>query len=228
MEKIIRLIKKDKNYRFSTNLTPYEMFLVTYPRLIQIFRGMFVRLFLKESNGLLFIGYKVSLNHMNKISVGRNVIIADYVNLNALSTNGIVLGDNVTISQNSILIGSGVIRNKGVGITIGNNTGINARAYLGGQGGINIGNDVIIGPDVKIFSENHIFSSIDIIIKNQGESRKGVIIEDNCWIGAGAIILDGVRLGKGTIVAAGSVVTKSFATNLIIGGVPASIIKERR
>lgn len=227
MEKIIQFIKKDKNYKFSTDLSLYEMILVSYPRVIQILRGFFYKILLKKSKGLLFVGSKVSINHKNMIQLGKNVIIDDCVHINALSLNGIVFGDNVTISRNSIIICSGVIRNKGVGIVIGNNTGINARAYFGGQGGITIGNDVIIGPDVKIFSENHIFSSIDIIIKNQGESRKGVIIEDNCWIGAGSIILDGVRLERGSIVAAGSVVTKSFSENSIVGGVPAKLIKNR-
>lgn len=226
MEKIIQFLKKDKNYKFSTNLSYYEMILVAYPRVIQLIRGLIYKIALK-STGLLFVGYKASISHKNMIKFGKNVIIDDYVHINALSLNGVVFGDNVTISRNSILICSGVIRNKGVGITIGNNTGINARAYMGGQGGIKIGNDVIIGPDVKIFSENHIFSSIDVIIKNQGESRKGVVIDNNCWIGSGAIILDGVNLGSGCVVAAGSVVTKSFGENSIIGGVPAKLIKNR-
>ncbi len=226
MEKIVQFFKGDKNYKFSINLSFYEFFLVSYPRVIQLMRGVLYKISLKSA-GLLFVGYKVSISHKNMIRVGKNVIIEDYVHINALSVDGILLGDNVTIARNSIIICSGVIRNKGLGVVIGNNTGINARAYLGGQGGIKIGNNVIIGPDVKIFSENHIFSSLDTIIKNQGESRKGVIIGDNCWIGAGVIIVDGVNLGEGCVVAAGSVVTKSFQAFSVIGGVPAKVIKIR-
>jgi acetyltransferase-like isoleucine patch superfamily enzyme len=227
MEKIIRFIKQDKNYAFTTNLSLYEIVLVSYPRIIQLLRGFFYKIWLKKSKGLLFIGFKVSINHKNMIQFGQNVIIGDYVNINALSLNGIVFGDNVTISRNSIIVCSGVIRNKGVGIVIGNNTGINVRAYLGGQGGITIGNDVIIGPDVKIFSENHIFANTDVIIKDQGETRKGVIIGNNCWLGAGSVVLDGVNLGDGCVVAAGSIVTKSFPENSILAGIPAKIIKTR-
>jgi acetyltransferase-like isoleucine patch superfamily enzyme len=120
-----------------------------------------------------------------------------------------------------------VIRNFGKGIIIGNNVGLNARVYLGGQGGIEIGENVIIGPDVKIFSENHNFANKEILIKEQGETRKGVKIGSDCWIGSGSIILDGVNLGHGCIVAAGSVVTKSFLPFSVIGGVPAKIIKLR-
>lgn len=226
MEKIVQFFKGDKNYKFSTNLSFYEFFLVSYPRVIQLMRGVLYKISLKSA-GLLFVGYKVSISHKNMIRVGKNVIIEDYVHINALSVDGILLGDNVTIARNSIIICSGVIRNKGLGVVIGNNTGINAGAYIGGQGGIKIGNNVIIGPDVKIFSENHIFSSLDTIIKNQGESRKGVIIGNNCWIGAGVIIVDGVNLGEGCVVAAGSVVTKSFQAFSVIGGVPAKVIKIR-
>ena len=67
--------------------------------------------------------------------------------------------------------------------------------------------------------------NISVIIKEQGVSRKGVQIHDDCWIGAGATILDGVVLKTRTVVAAGSVVTKSFESNSIIGGIPAKTLK---
>ena len=75
--------------------------------------------------------------------------------LNALSVNGIALGNNVTIAKNSVLQCTGVIAKKGEGIVIGNDSAVGAQSYLGGQGSIEIGDDVIMGPGVKIFSENH-------------------------------------------------------------------------
>ena len=65
-----------------------------------------------------------------------------------------------------------------------------------------------------------------IPIRLQGTSHKGIIVGDNCWIGAKATILDGVRIGNGCVIAAGSVVTKSFPDNVIIAGNPAKIIKK--
>jgi acetyltransferase-like isoleucine patch superfamily enzyme len=226
LEKIIQTIKKEPEYKFSSSITASEIIQIIWDRVVQILRGLTLKPFVK-SKGFLFLGSNTKIKFKRQLTTGKNVIIDDNVFINAYSENGIYLGDNVTITRDSILVASGVIRRKGVGIKIGSNTGINARAYLGGQGGISIGDYVIIGPDVKIFSENHIYSDISTPIKFQGESRKGVIIEDNCWIGAGSIILDGVHLGKGCVVAAGAVVTKSFSDNSIIGGVPAKLLKNR-
>jgi acetyltransferase-like isoleucine patch superfamily enzyme len=161
------------------------------------------------------------------ITAGKNLILEDNVSINALSQNGIQLGDHVSVARNSILVCTGIVSFKGIGITIGNRTGINAYAYLGGQGGLTIGDDVILGPNVHIFSENHNFSHPDIVIKDQGFTKAPVKIGNNCWIGAGAIILAGVEIGYGCVIAAGSVVTKSIPDNSVAGGVPAKVIKSR-
>jgi acetyltransferase-like isoleucine patch superfamily enzyme len=176
---------------------------------------------------MLFCGPGVSIQHGYKLTCGRNCIFEEGVKINALSVNGINCGNNVTIAKDSILNCTGVISNKGSGIQIGDNSAIGAQSFLGGQGGIKIGSDVIMGPQVKIFSENHNFSQIDIVIRKQGENRKGVSIGDNCWIGAGTIILDGVSIGRGCVIAAGSVLTRSVPENVIVAGVPAKILKPR-
>ena len=227
LEKIIRKIKKDPNYTWENSYSIIDLFIIANQRGIQIWRGLYNRLFFKKVSGFLFIGKNVKIQHASKIKAGRNLIIGYNTLINALSKEGIVLGDNVTIERNSTLICTGVISNIGVGIRIGSGTGINANAFLGGQGGITIGSNVIIGPGVKIFSENHVFSSLDEDIKKQGVTRIGVWIGDNCWIGTNVTILDGVTIGSGCVVAAGATVTKSVLDNAIIAGVPAKIIKYR-
>jgi len=183
-------------------------------------RGGYTRLFLKHVEGLLFIGRNVKIRHAYLFSAGKNLIIEDNVFINALSYDGIMVKDNVSIARNCTLVGTGIISQKGKGISIGNNTGINAGAYLGGQGGIEIGDNVIIGPGVQVFSENHNFSDLNLNIKDQGVSRDGVIIKNDCWIGAGAIILAGVTIGNGCVIAAGSVVTRSVDNDSLVAGVP--------
>ncbi|MBT2724003.1 acyltransferase [Bacillus sp. ISL-46] len=99
--------------------------------------------------------------------------------------------------------------------------------YIGPAGYISIGNNVMLGPNVSMSSENHIYINTEKPIKEQGVERKGIFIEDDCWIGTGAIILDGVRIGRGSVVAAGSVVTKDIPPYSIVAGIPAKIIKSR-
>lgn len=226
IEKLIRKIKGNPNYKWESQYEFRDLLIVVFGRSRQMLRGMFFKLLI-NSNGFMFIGSNVIIKHAHLITAGKNLVLEDGVYINALSENGIRLKDNITIGRNSVIICTGVIANKGVGVNIGNNTGINMDAFLGGQGGIDIGDNVIIGPGIKIFSENHVFSDPKTIIKDQGVTRIGVKIGDNCWIGANVTILDGVIIGQGCVIAAGSVVTKSIAEYSIVRGVPAKVVKRR-
>lgn len=227
IEKLIRKLKNDPNYNWESPYSTRDLLGITSIRFLQILRGLYLKPFLKKSSGLLFIGRDVKVRHAYQFSAGKNLILEDHVNINALSAQGIIFGDHVSIARDSILFCTGVIAQKGTGIIIGDRTGISARAYLAGQGGITIGNDVIIGPNVQVFSENHNFADLKLTIKEQSVSKHAVFIGNNCWIGGGVTILGGVTIGNGCVIAAGSVVTKSVPENSIIAGVPAKVIKSR-
>ncbi len=227
IEKVIRKLKNDPEYKWNSVYSSRDLFSVSWHRSLQVIRGLFLKLFLKSSSGLLFVGSRVKVRHGYLLNAGKNLILEDNVSINALSVNGINLGDQVSIARDSILFCTGVIAQKGKGITIGSRTGISARAYFAGQGGITIGEDVIMGPNVQIFSENHNFSDLSLTIKEQGVTTQSVVIGNNCWLGAGAIILAGVTIGDGCVIAAGSVVNKSIPANSIVAGVPAKTIKSR-
>lgn len=115
----------------------------------------------------------------------------------------------------------------GKNISLGDNSGIGDKCFLQDVGSINIGSDVLIGPEVMIFTANHEMRR-DSLIRNQGMEIKGVIIEDDVWIGARAIILPGVKLMKGAVIAAGAVVSGDVEPYTVAGGVPAKKIGERR
>jgi acetyltransferase-like isoleucine patch superfamily enzyme len=100
--------------------------------------------------------------------------------------------------------------------------GLSPYCYFDGRNGIELGENVWIGPGAKIISMNHNPNNYHEYIKG-----KPIVIGNNCWIGADAIILPEVKLGDHTVVGAGAVVTKSFPNgNKIIGGSPAKILKE--
>lgn len=110
----------------------------------------------------------------------------------------------------------------GKNIIVGENVFINANCNFQDQGGIIIGNDVLIGHRVVIATLNHDFDPR----KRQNLHPAPVNIKDHVWIGSGAIILPGVTIGEGAIVAAGAVVTKDVKENTIVGGIPAKKIKD--
>ncbi|NYR12053.1 acyltransferase [Pseudoalteromonas sp. MIP2626] len=112
-------------------------------------------------------------------------------------------------------------------LTIGVNTSINRGSILNCWGHVEIGSNVLIGPNVIIYSQNHNYKDSSSLISDQGYKREKVIIEDDVWIAANAIILPGVTLSKGTVIAAGSVVTSSTESYTVYAGVPAKLISRR-
>lgn len=227
LNKIIRKLGK-KNYSVDKSLTGKEIFIILSSKAICLLRGFYYRLFLKKCDGMLFVGKRCKIKNCHKISTGKTITIDDNVEINALSLSGIKLGNNVSILRNTIIECTGVIRHLGEGLTIGNNVGIAQNCFIQVRGTVVIGNDVMFGPGVSIFSENHGFSDINVPMIEQAEIRTGVTIEDDVWIGTKAVILDGVTVGKGSIIAAGSIVNASVPPYSIVAGVPGKVIKSRK
>jgi acetyltransferase-like isoleucine patch superfamily enzyme len=227
IEKIIQRLGK-KDYYIDSSMSSYDVTCIMVQRVIPLLRGALLKLRLKESHGLIFLGRRTKILFPHKIRMGKTIIIEDYVEINALSMKGVTIGNNVTIKKNTIIECTGVIRELGVGLRIGNNVGISQGAFIQVRGEIIIGSHVMFGPHVSIFSENHDIINTDKLLLEQPSIRKGVVIEDNVWIGANSTILDGVRIGEGSVVAAGSVVSKDVPSYTVVAGIPAVVIKNRK
>lgn len=109
--------------------------------------------------------------------------------------------------------------------TVGNYSELGSNCII--QSNVHIGNHVIMGPDIKIYSRNHKFGRLDIPIQYQGKNYYETNIGNDVWIGANTIITAGCKIGNHSIIAAGSVVTKDVPEYAIVGGVPAKILKFR-
>ena len=187
-----------------------------------------MRFFMGAAKGKLLIGKNVTLRYPKNLFVGRDTIIEDGVEINCLAKEGIRFGDRVSVGKYAIIRPANIYGGPiGEGLVIGNHSNIGPYSYIGCSGKITIGNNVMMGPRVSIYAENHVFDNPNLTIKEQGVQKLAVVIEDDCWIASNAVITAGVTIGKGSVVAAGAVVTESVAPYSVVGGVPAKLIKTR-
>lgn len=228
MIKFLELLIRRRNplFKFDSDVTIIMLLQLIFDKLSMFIRGFLLLRFFKWSNFAL-IGKSVRFYNIYNIDFGKFVKIEDFVFLSALGKGKLKLGNNVGIGAFSRIEISQTFNNLGSYIHINDNVGIGPYASLGGAGGLIIGKNTIVGPYFSCHPENHVFEDLKELIRLQGVTRKGIIVGENCWVGAKVTILDGVTIGDNCVIAAGSVITKSFESNVVIGGVPAKVIKIR-
>jgi acetyltransferase-like isoleucine patch superfamily enzyme len=111
-------------------------------------------------------------------------------------------------------------------IKVGRDTFIGESVVIRGQGGVTIGDSVLIAPHARILAVNHSFGDLTRPIIEQGITCRGIEIADGAWIGAGAAILDGVRVGRGAVVGANAVVTHDVPPHTVVVGSPARVARD--
>jgi acetyltransferase-like isoleucine patch superfamily enzyme len=133
----------------------------------------------------------------------------------------VILGDNVRIwsdiQRAKIFVG------RGATLRVGHNSRING-AHISVSTGVDIGNNVRIGPNVVIMDDDF----HDAASHFSAGKTSAIHIHDNVWIAMGAMVLKGVTIGEGAVVAAGAVVTKDVLPYTLVAGVPAKAIKNLR
>jgi acetyltransferase-like isoleucine patch superfamily enzyme len=201
--------------------------LVTFTSGIKGALGLFLRLklypmvFKGVSRGTA-IGSDVTLRCPHQVRIAAGVIVDDFVQLIANSSRSvsIEIGEG-TFLRSFAMLNSGPPDGY---IRIGNNSGIGQSTVIYGNGGVQIGDNVMIAGQCFIVASSHRFDQADLPIKEQGHSAIGISIADNVWVGAGCKILDGVTIGEGSVIAANAVVNKDVAPATIVGGIPAKVI----
>jgi maltose O-acetyltransferase len=109
-------------------------------------------------------------------------------------------------------------------IHIGDRVYLNFMCTIFDNNEVHIGNHVMIGPVVQIYTAAH---PVEAEPRIQGfEEAKPIVIEDNVWLGGGAIILPGVRIGRNAVVGAGAVVPRDVPANTVVVGNPARVVRE--
>lgn len=157
-----------------------------------------------------------------RVELKANCIVEDYVLLDTGESQAglIILGERSKLKQGS------VIRAYDGFIQIGNRTSIGEYSILAGHGGLEIGDTVIIAGQCYISAADHITHG-DGPIRFQGETARGILINEGAWLGAKCVVLDGVEIGARCVVGAGSVVTRNLAEDMVCLGIPCRELRRR-
>jgi acetyltransferase-like isoleucine patch superfamily enzyme len=113
-------------------------------------------------------------------------------------------------------------------LRMGDFVSINRYSIINAAGGITIGDHVITGPRVTLYSQNHRFSDPVQPIPEQGYVRKPVRIGNNVWLAANVVVLPGVTIGDDVVAAAGAIITKDVESGSLVAGNPARVIRRIR
>jgi acetyltransferase-like isoleucine patch superfamily enzyme len=213
------LIKHGKSYKLDENISNKLVVSFIFNRLIMMLRG------LVKTRRKIFFGKGVQVLNVRNFKFGNACTVEKQVLIDCFAQKKIVFGDVVKIGAFTTISTTSHLSKYGIGIEIGNNSAVGEYSYFGCSGGIKIGNDVIMGQYISFHSENHNFTDNSKLIREQGVTSKGIELGNNIWVGSKVTFLDGCKVADNSVVAAGAVVSEAFPKNVVIGGVPAKIIK---
>lgn len=193
--------------------------------------GLFLRqklyrmLFESMGKGVV-VGVGVTLKQPCKVSIGRDCVIDDYVNLGVRGTGS----SGISIKKNTFVGRGSEIKARDGVVSIDSFSSIGAGCRIAiVEGNLSIGQNVLFGAYCHVGAGNHRFDRTDIPMTQQGYASKGgVVIEDDVWIGANSVIFNGVKIGKGAVVGACSLVNKDVPEHAIVFGSPAKVHSYRK
>lgn len=171
----------------------------------------------RAGNRISFFAY---VKNHDRIVLGTGCKIHADASVDASRSPEVRFGDKVTLNRYAYVQGG-----EG-GVRLGNRVEINNFSIVNGTGGVDIGDDTLVGPGVRIISYQH-QTAIGKTIREQPVVAKPIRIGRDVWLGANSVILAGVSIGDGAIVAAGAVVREDVPTLAMVAGVPATIKKIR-
>jgi acetyltransferase-like isoleucine patch superfamily enzyme len=219
------------NQRYSSKWQRFQELLLTtcFGNIPTIFLGpklrnlIYQQIFARMGSSV-YIQHGVDFLGTSAIEIGNNAYIFKGVRLDAQGheNNKIYIGNGVAIERYADI---GCLED--TCIYIDDETFIAPSVCIAGPGDIKIGKHCMIASHTGIYANSHKFTDLTIPMRYQGVTRKGIIIEDDCWLGHGVTVLDGVTIGKGSVIGANSVVNKDIPPYSIAVGAPVRVIKSR-
>ena len=224
---LVYFVKKVRNEKLDIgNFSNLDILRIFSSRFVMLLRGVIFLLSRFRKPKLFFLGSKSKLIGIEKIRFGKSITIGRNIKISSIGSKGYSFGNNFTIRDFSIIDSFGSLKKDSGKLVIGDNVGVSEFCYFAIRGNISIGDNVIFGPGVRIYSENHSFKLMDRVFRLQEENRSDVLIGNNVWIGSNVTILPGVQIEDNVVVAAGSIVNKNLNTGSLYGGIPAKLLKK--
>lgn len=179
-------------------------------------------------HSIAFVGSRTIIKSKKRMKLGRFATIGRESIIDCSGSIGVTLGRGAKIGRRSIVTTTSHLGKQGTGLFVSEFSAIGDYAHIGCSGGVMLGRNVIAGPYVTFHSQEHNTESTVNPIRLQGTTEVPIRIGDDVWIGARCTFLAGAIVGSHSVVAAGSVVRGEFPGNVVIGGIPARILKHRR
>lgn len=155
-----------------------------------------------------------------------------------MAPQGVIYNERYLSIGDDTLIGPNVCLTAGINgeqvmlatptVTIGRHCVIGRGSHIIGHWSIQLGDDIQTGPYVYITDQNHSYDAPDEPVGWQTPTEAPVTIGSGSWLGAHVVILPGTSLGRNTTVAAGAVVRGTFPDHVVLGGVPAKVLRHFR
>lgn len=222
LDKYRQLVVGEKGYGYLLRYELLQLFMSNIPGSLGIFLRQYLYRFLFQALAKkVVIGRNVCLRQPAKIRIGAGSVVDDYARLTVAGSSeaAIVMGSNVLLGPFS------VCSSRDATIDIGDHTSIGSHCRIASMGGrLQIGQHVLIGAYSYIGGGNHSMQDVSVPMSRQSfNSKGGVDIGDDVWIGGHVVVLDGTRIGTGAVVGACSLVTKDIPPYAIAFGVPARV-----
>jgi acetyltransferase-like isoleucine patch superfamily enzyme len=225
LESLVTMLKR-RTYQIDRGIPLTVLLAIVLRRLTWLLRGLAKTTLLQFRPRAIFIAPDVHFRNSSMCRFGTGVTIERGVILDGLSEHGIDLAHGVTIGPYSVVRASSP-GHLGEGMTVGRDSVCDAFSFFGPGGQITIGANVMMGQHVSFHAETHNHERTDVPIKTQGVTRRPIIVEDDCWIGANVTFLGGAYVERGSIIGAGALVNRRYPPFSVIAGVPARVIRSR-
>lgn len=162
------------------------------------------------------------LRAFHDVRLGKGSIVQRGAVLYARGNEGSIrIGARARIRHGAMLLPYGGF------VHLGDDCSVNPYTILYGHGGLSIGNSVRIAAHTVMIPANHGFDDMAVPIREQELTKRGISIGDNVWVGSNVVVLDGCRIGTGSVIAAGAVVSGDVPPGVVVGGVPARVLRAR-